>query len=196
MKKFVVLILGFLTCVALSLVAYRIGKTFLPAEGTFNFDIFSLIVSNAIVIVLFGITYILIDKRNIEKDENQNEIVRIMLNEMFLECKKSIEVFTPQVIEKYVVPKVDFNASSKSDKVTTNMRNSNFIYDEIIFESAKNGIITKDDFSDYSKLKRLYSTYIEFAITFYDAQHLVEPEKKKVMEHIDYYEKKHRVALK
>ena len=158
-------------------------------------EIASLIITNAIVIILFITTYLLIDSRNLIKEENKQRTAQILLTQSFAECYNSINVFTPEVIEKYVVPKCNFNQTSNQDPVITGFKTSNFTFDMQIFEYSREGIIAPEDFEFYLKLKRLYQSYIEIAITFFDAQEIVKPEKEKLLNHIKQYGEKKKITF-
>ena len=128
MKRWIIIIGSLLCCLLTTVIAFCVGKTFIPEPNTFNFEIASLIITNTIVIILFITTYLLIDSRNLIKEENKQCTAQILLTQSFAECYNSINVFTPEVIEKYVVPKCNFNQTSNQDPVITRLKSSNFTF--------------------------------------------------------------------
>lgn len=132
-----------------------------------NWDFISLFINNAIVVLLYYLTFCLIDKRTITKESNQNKVAQVMMLETYKRIKENIEIWTPELVRKYIVPKVDFNKTN--DPYMEKIKNVPFQYDDYIFEFAKNGVISDRDFSTYIKIKSEYERFINMTISLFDA---------------------------
>lgn len=133
-----------------------------------NWDLSSIVITNMVVIALFGITYILIDSRNIQKDKNQRDIAYLTLIEIYEECKDMVDLFSQEENRKIASEKVDGNKLAYEDSAHMHYLNYPFENESLIYDFASSGIIPKDVFSDFLSIKKDYQKYITAAIVFYD----------------------------
>lgn len=118
---------------------------------------------------MYVITYVVLDKRQIEKDENAKSTANLLMLSAYQQCKDSIKmVDNQQVLEEYIVPKIDFNKINLDNHVMTNLQNNPFIEHAHIIELAENGAIVSSDLSIYLKIMELYKSFVLMRITFFD----------------------------
>ena len=85
-----------------------------------NNDVFGVAFNAFVVIALYVITYVVLDKRQIEKDENAKSTANILMLSTYQQCKNLIEmVDNQQVLEDNIVPKIDFNKINLDNRVMT-----------------------------------------------------------------------------
>lgn len=132
-----------------------------------NWDFISLFINNSVVVLIYYLTFCLIDKRTITKESNQNKVAQVMMLETYKRIKENMKIWTPELVAKYIVPKVDFNKTN--DPFMEKIKNVPFQYDDYIFEFAKNGVISDRDFSIYIKIKSEYEGFISMTISLFDA---------------------------
>ena len=146
-----------------------------------NMDLLSIVISNAVVIILFLITCHFIDARNLKAEEkqllvidNKRAIGLHMLEITCSNCKKEMDILSPEVIKKYIVPKIDFNAPGE-ELIIKNIKNSPFGFDEQLKSLFVDGSLYGPELDLYFNLKNRYEVFIGTSITFFDVPKLVSP---------------------
>ena len=89
-----------------------------------NMDFVSIVISNAVVIILFIIAYHFVDKRNIKAMENKRELGLHLLEKSSTACEDYFNIMIPQIVSDFIVPKVDFN--STKNIIVENLQNAPF----------------------------------------------------------------------
>lgn len=128
-----------------------------------------------IVISLYLFTYKILDEKTIKREQNKNEISVLLIKECYKECIEHSKLLTQETVEKYIVPKVDFNSTEHEGSITSNLQNSPFLNENIIMDLAKDGQLTKNQIEGYFKVKNIYRQYIIMRIILFDAPHIYEP---------------------
>lgn len=138
-------------------VPYRLGFNFI----FLNLDFWSIFLSNGIVIALFITTFILFDKRNLEKDKLSTYAGILLLKDIY----GQLEIFL-KIYEK------SLNAEDEEEKLVMTEReidyfkNNPFKSDDKIFECLEKGQINKDRFDAYQKIKMCYRMLFYYAFEF------------------------------
>lgn len=148
-----------------------------------NWDFCMGILNIVVVIMLYVITYQKLDKRTIEREKNKKEISILLINECYQECIKYVEFLSEETVEKYIVPKIDFN--STDNKIIRNLIDSPFANENIIMDLVKDGQITKQRIKKYFEIKGIFSQYITMRITFFDKSDYYEPIRKQLFHKIN-----------
>lgn len=151
--------------------------------ATVNWDLFLGLLNFWVVVLLYIITYKKIDKRNLERENNKEDLANLLISSCYNECREYLKLFTPETIEKYILPKVDFN--STSNKVVTNLQEAPFANENVIMDLAKDGQIKKEQIEGYFKVKDKYRVFVNSRITFFDAPHIYDPVLKELAEAIN-----------
>lgn len=138
--------------------------------GKINWDFSSSVINSVVVIILYLITYIVLDRRTAEKEKNKNKICILLIRNAFEEAKSQAELLSSEIIEKYLVPKVDFNAVLINDEMIIQVSNVPFQNDKLILELAKDGQISEEILSGYFKVKASYQSFINVSVTFFDVE--------------------------
>lgn len=125
------------------------------------------------VIIIFIVTYILLNIREIEiqereiiREKNKQDISLLILINCYEECKKYINMISEEIVNKYIIPKIDFNAEKSI--IITNIQNAPFDNDNVVIDLGKDGQLSKDQVSNYFVIKDKFKQYINFRIIFYD----------------------------
>ena len=138
-----------------------------------NIDFFVGIINAIIVIVLFCITYKEIDKRTVQREKNKRDISKLLIKKYYEDCLDYIEMLSQETIEKYVVPKINFNSSD--NVIICNLQNSPFLNGATIWDFVKDGQVEEKRIEQFLNIKKKYEQYISSRIIFYDAQHIYAP---------------------
>lgn len=125
------------------------------------------------VIIIFIVTYILLNTREIEiqereiiREKNKQDISLLILINCYEECKKYINMISEEIVNKYIIPKIDFNAEKSI--IITNIQNAPFDNDNVVIDLGKDGQLSKEQVSNYFVIKDKFKQYINFRIIFYD----------------------------
>lgn len=188
-KKIKITILVSLVLIAVS-VLIDFSNIFSTIFSKLNWTFLEIIINNVILIMIFFITYFLIDKINMDKNDekmnNQEYVLKQLLIETYTECRKTIELLdNNEVLSKYIVPKVDFNKNDSDNFVVTNLKNSSFKNENIILELFKEGIFSTIYLHNYLRIKNEYQKYISIRITFFDREELTKSSRLKLDKDLD-----------
>lgn len=127
--------------------------------------------TNAITVLLFLITYFLINKRDVDTKGNQRKTAISMLIYTYDACKEYPSLFeSDEKFLRLTVSKCDFNKPMTENKVAVYLQNYPFDYHNMICEFAKNGIISNKEFSNYLEVRKCYQNCISMKITFFDVE--------------------------
>lgn len=133
-----------------------------------NWDIATLVISNAIVVGLYLITYFLIDKRNLTNDKNKRDIAKLILLNMYSECKVSIQLLDDEKLRRITASHCDFNKSIYDDLTMQHQINYPFANKDLIINYVHDGIIPSNIFEEFLEIQKLFRQYITARITFFD----------------------------
>lgn len=165
------IIIGFLYFVYLIVDYFNVPSIFFNVKNintSFN--------NNIVTVLIFMMTYLLINKKNIEKNSqdmqqrnNQREIALTTFVDICEECKNIITE----------VRKLD-NGQLKAVKQNNNIFSYYMDYpfkcSDIIYNFAQNGIITKDEYRQFIVIQRTYKDYIIIKVTYHNDSYLNDKE--------------------
>ena len=123
-----------------------------------NNNLWSVLLGNIIVITLFVITFLLFDKRNLEKDQLGKFAGVMALKSIYREVDLLVGI-----IEKHIeeLEKKEKNAIKKDYSLIDFFdRKYPFENDDMIFELLQNGYISKVRYQNYYNIKDLYNAVI------------------------------------
>lgn len=153
--------------------------------GSLNWDLLSLLVGNSVVIALFLITFNLIDRKKLQTEENQRKTACLLLEHTYKTCKTTASMLQmPEMIEA-IVKKCDFDKPVYEEPIHQRLRNSAFEHNNEILAFASDGLITKDELSEYLQVQEYYKGYVSNRIMLYDRPHLTLDNYKKLCNMLD-----------
>ena len=134
-------------------IPYRLGFNF----NFLNLDFWSIFLGNGIVVALFITTFILFDKRNLEKDKLSTYAGTLLLKDIY----GKIGIFI-KVLENYLNDEED--DIEINEKQMDYLKTSPFKSDDKIFECLENGQISKERFDAYKTIKMYNEMLIYYAL--------------------------------
>lgn len=143
-----------------------------------NWDFYMGILNVIVVVVLYVITYKVLDQREIKKEKNKNEVAVTLIQDCYKQCNFYLEMLNDEMVTKYIIPKIDFNSANPI--LISNIQNNPFGNENIIMDLAIDGQLTKQQIKSYFNVKEKFSTYVTMRITFFDAPHIYTPLKKEL----------------
>lgn len=145
-----------------------------------NYTLIDTVLNVSVVISLYIITFFLIDKRQIRKDDNAKGTADILMLSAYNQCKELSKIVDTQSwLESYIVPKVDSNKTVLDNRVILNLQNNPFAEHSHILLLAENGAISRGDLMKYFEIMELYKSFISLRITFYDMNDATTDKQKK-----------------
>ncbi len=134
-----------------------------------NIDIFNTITGAVIALTLYFISYNEIDDRAIKREENARNTAKILIMNTYKECLQILEIVNnKEVVEKQIVPKVDFNKTDKDNEVIHNFKTLPFETFNKIMGLAENGYLSEKELETYLFIKKEFSYIVSMKIVLFD----------------------------
>ena len=134
-----------------------------------NTDFFAVFLNSVIVVVLYIISYYLVDRRQIQKDANSKDTANILLLYTYKECLKNLQIVgDSEVVKEFIFPKVDVNKPVTENKIIMNLQCLPFSSKREILELSKIGCVDKDVLARYLHIQQEYNHIITMKIIFFD----------------------------
>ena len=157
------------TVVVIVLDYFNLPSTLGFKMSNVNYTLIDTVLNVSVVISLYIITFFLIDKRQIRKDDNAKGTADILMLSAYNQCKELSKIVDTQSwLECYIVPKIDSNKTALDNRVILNLQNTPFTEHSHILLLAENGAISRGDLMKYLEILELYKSFISLRITFYD----------------------------
>lgn len=121
-----------------------------------NIDIWDIYISNAVVILLFTITFLLFDRRNLEKDRLATYAGIVLLIEVYNSCQSFYPIFDALINNDEIEP----DKQTLNEKARDYMENTPFANNDKIFDLLTEGSISKESYEQYSKIKKCYGIVV------------------------------------
>ena len=155
---------------------FNIPTLFGVNTSAINTSVLGTVLNASVVISLYIITYLHIDKRQIQKDDNAKMVACVLLKSSYKKCMDNIEFLGKQeVLEKFIIPKVDFNKTDNDNPVYTNLKDDPFSEYQSILDLSINGILSGADIQKYTEIMDKYRNYVSLRITFFDIEKSTNP---------------------
>ena len=157
------------TVVVIVLDYFNLPSTLGFKMSNVNYTLIDTVLNVSVVISLYIITFFLIDKRQIRKDDNAKGTADILMLSAYNQCKELSKIVDTQSwLESYIVPKIDSNKTALDNRVILNLQNTPFTEHSHILLLDENGAISRGDLMKYLEILELYKSFISLRITFYD----------------------------
>lgn len=121
-----------------------------------NIDVWDIFISNSVVILLFTITFLLFDRRTLEKDRLATYAGIVLLIEVYNSCQSFYRIFDALINNDEIEPDgKTFNAKAREY-----IENTPFANNDRIFDLLTEGFISKESYEQYSKIKKCYGIVV------------------------------------
>ena len=150
-----------------------------------NSNLLDIFINSIIVIILYLITYLTIDKRTIEKSKNKKDIYKQILINMYSECIQTLNLIHDENILNKIIKQVDGNAPIIENKIVNNLMNLPFENKDTILNFAKSGEIDVNTFQRFLNIQSDYRKYINMLIICFDRQEYIEKLKVELLKKLN-----------
>lgn len=166
LKRYKAIFVTFIVLGIVGIICFVLDYFNIPFKIGFNFnflnlDFWGIFLSNGIVVALFITTFILFDKRNLEKDKLSTYAGILTLKDIYGRLNIFLDIYEKSL-----------NAEDEEEKLVMTEReidyfkNDPFKSDDKIFECLEKGQINKDRFDAYQKIKMYYRMLFYYAFEF------------------------------
>ncbi len=170
-------------------IAYLLGLDI----SSLNWDFIALLIGNIVVVALYLITYIAIDRNNMKRSQNQERTVDIFLEDIYSQCKEFVELIDNGYARRMAAQKCDFEQTERNDPALSGYQNLPFELEEYVFAAVSNGILSDSEFREYLDIRKRYKRYVSNRITFFDAEE--NQDNPNALEMVSYLRKKRTELL-
>lgn len=150
-----------------------------------NSNLLDIFINSIIVIILYLITYLTIDKRTIEKSKNKKDIYKQILINMYSECIQTLNLIHDENILNKIIKQVDGNAPIIENKIVNNLMNLPFENKDTILDFAKSGEIDVNTFQRFLNIQLDYRKYINMLIICFDRQEYIKTLKVELLKKLN-----------
>ena len=150
-----------------------------------NSNLLDIFINSIIVIILYLITYLTIDKRTIEKSKNKKDVYKQILINMYSECIQTLNLIHDENILNKIIKQVDGNAPIIENKIVNNLMNLPFENKDTILDFAKSGEIDVNTFQRFLNIQSDYRKYINMLIICFDRQEYIEKLKVELLKKLN-----------
>lgn len=133
-----------------------------------NTNLLDIVINSIIVITLYLVTYLTLDRRSIQISKNKIEIYKQVLINMYKDCIDTIQLFSQQKVLDNIINDLDFDAPMIENKKISRLITLPFDNKDIIFDLAKSGEIDVEIFQKFLTIQTEYRKYINMLIVLYD----------------------------
>ena len=132
-------------------------------------DLFGIVSSAVVALVIYFISYNEIDDRKIKREDNAKDTAKVLLADTYKECLNTLELLgNREILEAFIVPKVNFNKTNKDDEIINNLQTLPFESFDKIISLSEGGYISKDKLEIYLSIKKEFALVVSMKITFFD----------------------------
>lgn len=149
------------------------NNTFGNITMKLNFDFLNIFINALVIVFMFIITYLLIERKTFDNEEkiekNKRGMLLLLLEKVCDECLSQIKMLDEQeMVENYLISKINFN--STDNIIIENIKNKPFEYENRIINLFSDGILDKKYFKNYMNIKDCFESYVQWRITLFDAK--------------------------
>ena len=138
-----------------------------------NLDFWNIVV----VVVLYALTYEIVDKRDNKRKKNQEEIAKKILETTYKECQDYIELIDSKLFKEVCPKRFPGDQTMENNSAYHNLREAPFEQDSIIYTLGQEGIISASELQNYINVKDKYHVYFSNVVCFPDQDEITDPIK-------------------
>lgn len=135
--------------------------------NSLNYSFWDAIINAIIVITLYIITFIIVDRRQIKKYENAKNTVGVLMLYSYEKCEDVLKTLDNQhQLDTFIIPKMNYDESPYDNSIIRRMQEFPFAEYQSILDFAVNGSVTGNELKTYLKIMNNYREYVLNRITF------------------------------
>lgn len=131
-----------------------------------NIDLFGIFVNVLLVVALYIISYVYIDKKNTERVRNQEDVSNIVLLSIYEEIERNLRAIDDTKIKTVLLKYIDPNKTLSADNPYKKFENVPFENEDMLMNLVKDGVVEKAVFQEYLDIKNQYNVYMSLIAIF------------------------------
>lgn len=144
----------------------------------FNSEFMGIFINAFVVIGLYIFSFLYIDRKNEIRIRNQESIANALLLQIYEECHRIVKMFDNPKMMNAIVRKVNPDEIVTDDNPFRRLEKSPYENEPILMELFKEGILSKDEYNEYFKIKEDYRNFMTTVIVFRDDMDMINSMKK------------------
>lgn len=153
-----------------------------------NMDALGIFTSVITAVIIFLLTYFLVERWNLRKQYNQTQMASMFLSKTYEDCKFYLSGLDLGALDK-LVKRTDFNAYYNHDSPAAKYADIPFENEQRIMQYAEEGIVSSAIIEKYLEVKNEYLKHITMSVTFFDHPEIVQPTRTDLLKLIEDAEK-------
>lgn len=146
----------------------------------FNSEFMGIFINAFVVIGLYIFSFLYIDRKNEIRIKNQESIANALLLQIYEECYRIVKMFDNPKMMNAIVRKVNPDEIITDDNPFRRLEGSPFENETILMDLFKEGILSKDEYNEYFKIKEEYHNFMTTVIVFRDDMDMINSMKKDI----------------
>lgn len=132
-----------------------------------NLELESIVIANGVVVLSFWLGYILINRRQIDKENNQELVALYLLKDAYTHCQGLLNSFVNEGFIK-TINALGPKPSNLNDPILSHFRTFPFVEtNDTIIALAQNGIIDGEQIGKYLDIKQRFASFVDAQIIRY-----------------------------
>lgn len=144
-----------------------------------------IITSAFVPILLFLLTFMIIERWNVRRQKNQFAIAVQFLNDIYDECKDCVDLIHYQPFMDTVALEYEKKKEYADKKLFRHLAESPFEKEDIIIRFCSDGVLTAEQVSTYYMIKTAYKAHVGDCIVFYKDEDHMPHKKEEILELIE-----------
>ncbi len=142
----------------------------------FNWELISILVNALVLLLVFILTYLLIDIYNVEKNKNKRNIVKQLLKNDYEACLRYLDILLDKEQLVYICNKVDKDKLLWENKALLEYVEKTFNNEKMIVDYASQGVVDSELFENYNRVKNTYKDFFVGLVCFSDIDERISGE--------------------
>lgn len=158
-SKIIILVISFILLILAYLILdyYNVIGVLSLNVDRINFDLLSIFINNLIVIVLFLITYFLVDEKNSKARRNKKEIVKYMIEDDYKTVLRYLDILEDKTQLKMIMENINKDSYLIRNDYFNNWMDVSFKNYNDIMQYSSQGLIDVEVLKKYLYIRSNYS---------------------------------------
>lgn len=151
-----------------------------------NIEFWGVLISPLLTFDLFVFTYLMIDKKQVEKEKNKKQYSDMLLYYLYQDYQETMNLLEQDIVKKKIPQMVNFNSVPRDDSFVNAMtRNAENIYHSLT-PFITDGVISSKKVQLLYRIRKNFMSYVNLSVTFFDHPEVYSNAKNKLDEDIKY----------
>lgn len=143
-------------------------------------------VTSLTVVVLYLISYFVIDRRQSRKDDNAKNISCQLIVDTYTDCLKQLQILEDKgLIQNYINPKLRGDVAFQQNTIILNIQNAPFSSFDALMTFATEGHLSENLMKPYLEIRNRYKRLVNMKIIFFDVWRDGDPQHEEFVDWLE-----------